>query len=50
MIYFTDGYGIFPEKKPDYDVAFVFVENERWPIPTDIPPWVIKLVLEKEDL
>ncbi len=50
MIYFTDGYGIFPEKKPNYDVAFVFVENDRWPIPTDIPPWVIKLVLDKEEL
>ena len=49
MIYFTDGYGIFPQKKPEYEVAFVFVENERWPIPT-VPPWVIKLVLEKEDL
>lgn len=49
MIYFTDGYGIFPQKKPEYEVAFVFVENERWPIP-DVPPWVIKLVLEKEDL
>lgn len=50
MIYFTDGYGVFPEKKPNFDVAFVFVENDRWPIPTDIPPWAIKLVLEKEDV
>lgn len=50
MIYFTDGYGIFPEQKPEYDVAFVFVENERWPIPEDIPPWVIKLVLEEESI
>lgn len=49
MIYFTDGYGIFPQKKPEYEVAFVFIENERWPIP-DVPPWVVKLVLEKEDL
>ena len=50
LIYFTDGYGTFPENKPDFDVAFVFVENNRWSIPTNIPPWVIKLVLEKEDL
>ena len=49
MIYFTDGYGIFPKKKPDYEVAFVFVENDRWPIPEDIPPWAIKLVLQKEE-
>lgn len=50
MIYFTDGYGIFPKKKPDYEVAFVFVENDRWPIPEDIPPWAIKLVLQKEEI
>lgn len=50
MIYFTDGYGIFPQKKPDYEVAFVFVENDRWPIPEDIPPWVIKLVLQKDEI
>ncbi len=50
MIYFTDGYGIFPKKKPDYEVAFVFVENDRWPIPEDIPPWAIKLVLQKDEI
>lgn len=50
MIYFTDGFGIFPQKKPDYEVAFVFVENDRWPIPEDIPPWVIKLVLQKDEI
>lgn len=48
MIYLTDGYGIFPEKKPDYEVAFVFV-NDRYEIP-EVPPWVIRLVLEKEDI
>ncbi len=50
MIYFTDGYGIFPKKKPDYEVAFVFVENDRWPIPDDIPPWAIKLILRKDEI
>ena len=28
LIYFTDGYGTFPEKKPDYDVAFVFLRED----------------------
>ena len=48
LIYFTDGYGVFPEKKPDYPTAFVFV-NERYEIP-DVPPWAIKLVLEPEEI
>ena len=48
MIYLTDGYGIFPDKKPNYDVAFVFI-NDRYEIP-EVPPWVIKLVLEKDEI
>lgn len=48
MIYLTDGYGIFPNKKPDYDVAFVFI-NDRYEIP-EVPSWVIKLVLQKDEI
>lgn len=48
MLYFTDGYGIYPEKMPDYDVAFVFLhEDDNVP---KVPPWAIKLVLEEEEL
>lgn len=48
LIYFTDGYGIFPERKPNYDTAFVFVKD-NYEIP-EVPPWAIKLVLEQNDL
>ena len=48
LIYFTDGYGDFPEKKPDYDAAFVFVEDEY--NNPDVPPWAIKLVLQKDEI
>ena len=48
LIYFTDGYGVFPEKKPDYPTAFVFV-NERYELP-EVPTWAIKLVLEPEEI
>ena len=48
LIYFTDGYGEFPTKKPDYETAFVFVDDE-YNIP-EVPPWVIRLVLSKEDI
>ena len=48
LIYFTDGIGRFPEKKPDYDAAFVFVDDgeNRY----DVPVWAMKLVLEREEI
>lgn len=48
LIYFTDGYGAFPARKPDYDTAFVFVDDEY--NNPDVPPWAIKLVLQKEEI
>lgn len=48
LIYFTDGYGTYPEKKPDYDAVFVFVNNTS-DIP-DLPVWAIKLVLTSEEI
>ena len=48
LLYFTDGYGIYPERMPDYDVAFVFLqEDENAP---KVPPWAIKIVLDEEAL
>lgn len=43
LIYFTDGDGIYPREKPDYETAFVFVkktENMRF-----APNWAYKLVI-----
>ena len=48
MIYFTDGYGEFPAKKPDYDTAFVFIDDEY--NNPDVPPWAIKLILQKDEI
>ncbi|MBQ2898765.1 MAG: metallopeptidase [Oscillospiraceae bacterium] len=48
LIYFTDGYGDFPARKPDYDTAFVFVDDEY--NNPDVPPWAIKLVLQKDEI
>ena len=48
LIYFTDGYGVFPEKMPAYDTAFVFLDDDfEQPV---IPPWAIKLVLTSDEL
>lgn len=50
LIYFTDGFGVFPEHKPsyNYDTAFVFLEDD-FEKPA-VPPWAIKLVLPVEDI
>ncbi|MGN0401064.1 MAG: VWA-like domain-containing protein [Acetatifactor sp.] len=48
LIYFTDGYGIYPEKMPDYDVIFAFLDEDENRGP--IPPWSMKVVLESDVL
>ncbi|MCD7745688.1 MAG: VWA-like domain-containing protein [Lachnospiraceae bacterium] len=48
LIYFTDGYGTFPVKKPPYDTAFVFLREDYRDL--DVPPWAIKLIVDEEDL
>jgi len=48
LIYFTDGLGVFPERKPDYQTAFVYVDDEY--NNPDVPPWAIKLVLQKDEI
>ncbi len=48
LIYFTDGYGTFPEKKPEYETAFVFLE-EGYEQP-EVPAWAIRLVLREDEI
>lgn len=49
VVYFTDGYGSFPEKAPGYDVAFVFVEQEGELTPP-VPPWAIKVTIDEDSI
>lgn len=48
LVYFTDGFGTFPEHAPEYDVAFVFVEQagKQW----RVPPWACKVIMNEDDL
>ena len=48
LIYFTDGCGVFPEKKPEYETAFVFVDDEY--NNPNAPAWAIKLVLQRDEI
>lgn len=43
LIYFTDGYGIYPRKVPVYQTAFVFAREDYQDV--DVPAWAIKLVV-----
>lgn len=46
LIYFTDGYGIFPAQMPEYDTVFVFLREDDTQPP--IPSWAVKIVLDGE--
>ena len=48
LIYFTDGEGIYPVKRPVYDTAFVFVKDQYTDI--SVPAWAMKLILEPEEI
>ena len=48
LIYFTDGYGIYPAQMPAYDTIFIFLdENGDRP---ELPPWAIGIVLNEDDI
>lgn len=48
LIYFTDGYGVYPQRMPPYDVMFVFLDNgDEGP---DVPTWAVKVLLDYEEL
>lgn len=48
LIYFTDGFGVYPEWAPDYKVAFVFYD-ERYD-ETQVPPWAAQIILDDQAL
>ncbi len=48
LLYFTDGYGVYPSRRPEYDAAFVFLgeyDAER-----KVPGWAIRLDITEEQL
>lgn len=48
IIYFTDGLGIYPKKRPRYDAAFVMLEGEAYP--ESVPPWGIRAILREAEI
>jgi len=44
LLYFSDGDGAWPREKPDYEVAFVFLQkSEKMAL---APPWAQRLVVD----
>ena len=43
LLYFTDGKGIYPSRKPPYETAFVFCGEDY--DDSAVPAWAIRLVL-----
>jgi len=48
LLYFTDGLGLYPKKRPKYDAAFVMLEGEAWP--DSVPPWGIRVILREDEI
>ena len=48
LVYFTDGYGAFPTRAPDYDVAFVFVDDADTNV--KVPSWAMKVTMTQEEV
>lgn len=46
LLYFTDGQGIYPKKRPPYQTAFLFLNDYDESL---IPPWAMRLRLEPEE-
>ena len=46
LLYFTDGRGTYPKMRPDYQTAFLFLEDYD---NAAVPPWAIRLKLEPEE-
>ncbi len=48
LLYFTDGEGIYPVRRPVYDTVFVFMKDQYTDI--SVPPWAMKLIIEPEEV
>lgn len=48
LIYFTDGYGMFPVSRPAYETVFVFMREDY--SDADVPLWAMKLILSPDEL
>ncbi len=48
LLYFTDGLGIYPSKRPSYEAAFVMLSDQGYP--ERVPPWGIRVIVDVDEL
>ena len=48
LLYFTDGYGVYPGKRPSFDAAFVFLGE--YDADRKVPGWAMRLDISEEQL
>ena len=47
LIYFTDGQGTYPARRPAYETAFVFLDSDDAAASAPVPPWAMKVILDE---
>lgn len=47
LLYFTDGMGTYPARRPPYDAAFLFLGDKF--DDAGVPPWAMKVVLDEDE-
>ena len=47
LLYFTDGMGAYPARRPPYEAAFLFLGGRFDDV--NVPPWAMKVVLEEDE-
>jgi predicted metal-dependent peptidase len=47
LLYFTDGLGTYPARRPPYETAFLFL-GDRFD-DANVPPWAMKVVLDEAE-
>ena len=48
LIYFTDGFGVFPHRQPSFRTAFAFVNDGMEEV--SVPVWAMKIILPQGDI
>lgn len=48
LLYFTDGKGIYPSKRPPYETAFIFLDESGFT--PEVPAWAMKIHLDADEL
>ena len=47
LLYFTDGMGTYPARRPPYETAFLFLGDKF--DDANVPPWAMKVVLDEDE-